>query len=152
MRIGTWAEHLRKGTCVRGDLGGKRDSSVKVGRALFAAFQRSPIIDEIRQPVYPASALEQERCTGSTTRRRTVKLNLQWRNFLHPDDAADTDVNLMNTFPAGMVEYHALEAGTSPDRRPHWREVGGALWAQWVDIIVAKLVANCSLQEPWFLW
>ena len=70
------AEHMRIGTWVRGDLGGKRDSSVKVGRALFAAFQRSPIIDEIRQPVYPASPLEHQRCTG-TTRRRTVKLNLQ---------------------------------------------------------------------------
>ena len=151
MRIGTWAEHLRKGTCVRGDLGGKRDSSVKVGRALFAAFQRSPIIDEIRQPVYPASALEQERCTGSTTRRRTVKLNLQWRNFLHPDDAADTDVNLMNTFPAGMDQYHAQRRAPHP-ARGYSKQLGGALWAQWVDIIVAKLVANCSLQEPWFLW
>ena len=61
MRIGTW---------VHGDLGGKRDSSVKVERPFFAAFQRSPIIDEIRQPVYPASlaarrtpARERERCT-----------------------------------------------------------------------------------------
>ena len=112
---------------MRGDLGGKRDSSVKVGRALFAAFQRSPIIDEIRQPVYPASALEQERCTGSTTRRRTVKLNLQI--LLLVADAADTDVNLMNTFPAGMDQYHAQRRAPHP-ARGYSKQLGGALWAQ----------------------
>lgn len=117
MRIGSW---------VRGDLGGKRDSSVKVGRPLFAAFQRRPIIDEIRQPVYPASLLEHQRCT---TTRLTVKLNLQSPNFLHRVDAADTDVNLMNTFPAGMVQYHARRQAPRPGRG-HWKLVGGALWAQ----------------------
>ena len=75
------AEHMRIGTWVRGDLGGKRDSSVKVGRALFAAFQRSPIIDEIRQPVYPASTLEQQRDALAA-----AKLNLQFHETFctHP--------------------------------------------------------------------
>ena len=116
---------MRKGTWVRGDLGGKRDSSVKVGRALFAAFQRSPIIDEIRQPDYPASLLpaaEHRRCT-----RLTVKLNLQI--LLLVADAADTDVNLMNTFPAGMDQYHAQRRAPHP-ARGYSKQLGGALWAQ----------------------
>ena len=123
MRIGTW---------VHGDLGGKRDSSVKVERPFFAAFQRSPIIDEIRQPVYPASlaarrtpARERDAHEGCR-----VKLNLQFPAFLHVADAADTDVNLMNTFPAGMVRYHARSSASQPLTGGHLKLVGGALWAQ----------------------
>ena len=66
---------------------------------------------------------------------------------MHPPDAADTDVNLMNTFPAGMVEYHAIEAPKEAPLREgvlRWSVMG----AMSRHIIVAKLVANCSLQEP----